>query len=235
MKRILVIEDDPDVNQNILDALKAEGLEGIPVFDGLLAFKLLSREKYAAVIMDVNLPGWNGFKLCKEFRKTDPQTPVIMLTAFSDLEDKVMGYESGADDYLGKPFFMKELMMKVHALIKRVQIASDENFSGNDLLIKDDLEVDLKKKSVVQSGQEISLTPREFQILVKLLQANGAVVSKKELIQEIWGSAFDLSSATNTIEVYINFLRNKLDKPFGRASIKTKIGFGYYFQSEDEH
>lgn len=235
MNRILVVEDDPDLSQNIRESLKAEQLEGVPVFDGLLAYRILDREEFDCVIMDVNLPGWDGFRLCREFRKLNQHTPVIMLTAFSELEDKVMGYEAGADDYLAKPFYMKELMLKIQALLKRSLVSADGSAGFSQLLVSGGLEVDLQKKSVVQDGLEINLTPREFQVLAKLLQAKGNIVSKKELVQEIWGSAFDLSSSTNTIEVYINFLRNKLDKPFGKTNVRTKVGFGYYYLAEGEH
>jgi len=235
MNRILVVEDDPDLSQNIRESLKAEQLEGVPVFDGLLAHRMLGREEFDCVIMDVNLPGWDGFRLCREFRQLNQHTPVIMLTAFSELEDKVMGYEAGADDYLAKPFYMKELVLKIQALLKRSAVSAEAQAGFSPLLVSGGLKVDLRKKTVVQDGQEINLTPREFQVLVRLLQAKGNVVSKKEFVLEIWGSAFDLASATNTIEVYINFLRNKLDKPFGKSSVRTKVGFGYYYRAEDEH
>ncbi|QDH79861.1 response regulator transcription factor [Echinicola soli] len=229
MKKILIVEDDVDLSRNIADSLRAEGIEPMVVYDGLLAAKLLERELFHGVIMDINLPGWNGFELCRYFRKRNQHTPVLMLTAFSELEDKVIGYEAGADDYLTKPFFMKELLMKVQVLLKRGQHQLDR--APNDPIITvGALKLNRTSKEVEQMGQKIDLTPREFQILEALLEANGNLVSKKELVQKIWGTTLDISSSTNTIEVYINFLRNKLDKPFGKQSIRTKVGFGYYYK-----
>ncbi|WP_114751490.1 response regulator transcription factor [Pleomorphovibrio marinus] len=227
MNQILLIEDDPKLNQNIKEALTEEGFVVEPVFDGLLAEKLMRRNSYDCILLDINLPGKNGYDLCTGFRQGDAKTPVLMLTAFDELEDKVKGYECGADDYLTKPFYMKELVLKVRSLIKRSPGISSSRDSSTEFQVSD-ISVLPGQKKVFRQGKEIPLTPREYQILMKLLHANGEVVPKKELIKEIWGKY--LETNTNTIEVYINFLRNKLDKPFGKGSIKTKIGFGYYFE-----
>jgi DNA-binding response OmpR family regulator len=228
MHQILLIEDDPKLNQNIKEVLTEEGFIVEPVFDGLLAEKLMNRKRYECIILDINLPGKNGYDLCVGFRKTDVATPVLMLTAFDELEDKVKGYECGADDYLTKPFYMKELVLKVKSLIKRTPPLSSANKGPTTDFQVSDITVRPGQKKVFRQGKEIQLTPREYQILLKLLHANGEVVPKRELIKEIWGKY--LETNTNTIEVYINFLRNKLDKPFGKDSIKTRIGFGYYFE-----
>ena len=224
--KILIIEDDPTLNRNIKEALTAEDYVAENVYDGLLAERMLQKNAYDCVIMDVNLPGKNGYDLLQSFREYNEQTPVIMLTAFGELEDKVKGFDMGADDYLTKPFYMRELLLRIQSLLKR------NNFSGEkkNVIATDDILINLGKKKLERQGQEITLTPREFQILVKLCETPGELVSKNDLIQEIWGSALDVN--TNTIEVYINFLRNKLDKPFGKNSIKTKVGFGYYLEVE---
>jgi len=222
--KILIIEDDPTLNKNINEALIAEGYIAESVFDGLLAERLLKKEKYDCIIMDINLPGKNGFDICKDFRQYNKNTPVIMLTAFGELEDKVQGYTCGADDYLTKPFYMRELLLRVNALLKR-----NTNTTTNakkEIITCGDILINLTSKKVTRQEKEISLTPREFQILVKLVENKGEIISKNELIKEIWGSIVDAN--TNTIEVYINFLRNKVDKPFGKNSIKTKVGYGYY-------
>ncbi|MBR9776579.1 MAG: response regulator transcription factor [Cytophagales bacterium] len=221
--KVLIIEDDPTLNKNINEALKVENLNTEYVFDGLLADRMLRKNNYDCIIMDINLPGKNGFDLCKEFRLHNAFTPVIMLTAFSELEDKIQGFDCGADDYLTKPFFMRELTLRVHSLIKRNKQIHSTNTS---ILVADDLTINDAQKKVHRQGNEISLTPREYQILMKLMEKKGEIVSKPDLIKEIWGSTFDAN--TNTIEVYVNFLRNKLDKPFGKNTIKTKVGFGYY-------
>ncbi len=196
------------------------------MFDGNLAARLLRKESFDCVIMDINLPGKNGFDLCAEFRTYNTVTPVIMLTAFSDLDDKLHGFSSGADDYLTKPFFMRELVVRIQALVKRGSAARN----NSEVIIAGDIMIFLGNKKVTRRDVEISLTPREYQILMRLMESKGELVSKADLIREIWGTSFDAN--TNTIEVYINFLRNKLDKPFGVNSIKTKVGYGYYLDIE---
>jgi DNA-binding response OmpR family regulator len=192
-----------------------------------LAERTSKREQFDCIILDINLPGKNGFELCKDFRKNNITTPVIMLTAFSELEDKVQGFECGADDYLTKPFFMRELLLRVNALIKR---KGQNTYSNESVFTFDDITLNDSTKKVFRQNKEIILTPREYQILLKLIQQPCEIISKADLIKEIWGSSFDAN--TNTIEVYINFLRNKLDKPFGKNTIKTKIGFGYYLDTQ---
>lgn len=225
--KILLIEDDLTLNQNISEALKAETFHVTSLYDGLLAERILKKEQFDCIIMDISLPGKNGFDLCKDFRHYDSDTPIIMLTAFSGLEDKVRGFDCGADDYLTKPFYMRELLLRINALKKRRHPAS----SRQTTITTDDMVIDLHTKKVIRQKREIQLTPREFQILLKLIEARGELVPKKDLIREIWGNILDAN--TNTIEVYINFLRNKIDKPFGRQSIKTKVGYGYYFDDTE--
>lgn len=224
MKSILLVEDDPELNDNIKNALKAEKHQVETVFDGELAKRLMTREKYDCIILDVNLPVFNGYELAKIVREKGDETPIIMLTAFGELDDKVKGYESGADDYLTKPFYMKELILRIQALINRSKNSKLD--SSSFTFTFDDITLNDKTKTVSRQGTPINLTPREYQILFKLIEAKGDVVSKNELIQLLWGKYID--SNTNTIEVYINFLRKKLDKPYEKNTIKTKVGFGYY-------
>jgi two-component system, OmpR family, response regulator len=223
--KVLIIEDDPILNKNINEALMAENLNTECVFDGLLADRMLKKNNFDCIVMDINLPGKNGFDLCKDFRQYNMNTPIIMLTAFGELEDKVQGFDCGADDYLTKPFFMRELTLRIHSLIKR----NKQNYSADtskSILIADDITLNDTQKKVIRKGKEISLTPREYQILLRLMENKGEIVSKSDLVKEIWGSSFNAN--TNTIEVYVNFLRNKLDKPFAKNTIKTKVGYGYY-------
>lgn len=227
MKKILVIEDDTAINKNIKEALTAEQMQVETVFDGLLAGKFLKKNEYDCIILDINLPHKNGYEICSEFRKYNTSTPVLMLTAFDELEDKVQGYDAGADDYLTKPFYMKELILRVHSLMKRgnAYIPTEP-----DSITTGDITIYPGTKKVTRQGREIVLTPREYQVLLRLILAKGELVPKRDLIKEIWGTSFDAN--TNTIEVYINFLRKKIDKPFGKDSIRTKIGFGYYFMDQ---
>ena len=227
MKNILLVEDDPTLSKNITDALKEEEWEVFTVYDGVLAEKMLKKDTYKCIILDVNLPGRNGFEICRDFRKYNTATPVLILTAFSELEDKIQGFDCGADDYLTKPFYMRELLLRVQSLVKRNTAQQSTSQRTKDL-VAGDIMIQNATKKVTRQGKEIVLTPREYHILVKLVENKGELVSKRELLKEIWGTTVDVNS--NTIEVYINFLRNKIDKPFGKQSIKTKIGFGYYFE-----
>nr|WP_317631044.1 response regulator transcription factor [uncultured Flavobacterium sp.] len=223
--KVLIIEDDPTLSQNIKDALLEEEIFSDTVFDGVLAERLLKNQLYDAVILDVNLPGKTGYEICKSFREFNTNTPVIMLTAFSELDDKIEGFNAGADDYLTKPFFMKELSTRIKLLIKKTQNFKYGNTEVTSYTFSD-ISVNTISKTANRLGVEIELTPREYQILVKLMIAQGELVTKAELIETIWGKAIDAN--TNTIEVYINFLRKKIDKAFQKNTIKTKIGFGYY-------
>lgn len=230
MKTILLIEDDAILSRNIHDALLEDQWQVEVAYDGLIAEKILKKKPFDCVILDINLPGKNGYEVCKGFRSYNTHTPVIMLTAFDELEDKVQGYDSGADDYLTKPFYLRELLLRIQSLLKRSETGNNRNNSETQVLHADDVQVNLAFKKVTRQGQEIALTPREFQILVKLVSSKGELVSKQDLVKEIWGNIVDAN--TNTIEVYINFLRGKIDKPFGKNNIKTKIGYGYYFEAE---
>ena len=222
--KVLLVEDDTTLNQNIKEYLLQEQFEIEVVFDGQIAAKVMKKTTFDCIILDINLPFKNGYELCKEFRIYNKSTPVLMLTAFDELEDKVNGFDCGADDYLTKPFYMKELAMRIRSLIKRnnnvAGLETSENITVEDIVINQ------KTKTVKRNDIEIILTPREYQILLKLALAKGELVDKQELVKEIWGGSFDAN--TNTIEVYINFLRKKIDKPFEKQLIKTKIGYGYY-------
>lgn len=226
--RILVIEDETTLNKNICEALLADNFTVDSAFDGFLAERFLKKEAFDCVVMDINLPKKNGYDLCKEFRTYNSHTPVLMLTAFDELEDKIAGFDSGADDYLTKPFFMKELTMRINSLIKRSRMAPDDE--GKETILAADIVINTAQRKVMRQNQEIQLTPREYQILVKLCRNKGEIVSKSELIKEIWGTSLGVN--TNTIEVYVNFLRNKIDKPFAKNTLKTKVGYGYYLDAE---
>jgi len=227
---ILIIEDDPDLNANIKEALISENYSVETAFDGQIGLKLLKKNNYDCVILDINLPFINGLEVCKQFREFNTQTPVIMLTAFGELEDKIEGYKKGADDYLTKPFFMQELILRINSLINRVgkNVSNDQS----DTLLVSDIILNKKQMKVFRDSKEINLTQREYQIILLLMQRKGEVVSKKEMLQEIWNTSF--VGNTNTIEVYINFLRNKLDKPFNKKTIKTKVGYGYYLDLDED-
>jgi len=221
---VLIIEDDPTLAHNIRDALTAEHFLVENVYDGSIAERLLRKNTFHCVVMDVNLPGTNGFDLCCNFRKFNDKTPVLFLTAFAELDDKIQGFNSGADDYLTKPFYMRELILRIQALIKR-----SESKHPSNIIVADDITINLQQKIIQRQTQNINLTPREFHILVRLCQHPGEIVSKQELLQQIWGT--NSETTTNVVEVFVNLLRNKIDRPFNKNSIKTKIGYGYYFDT----
>lgn len=221
--RILLVEDDINLSKDISHQLSVEKFEVDNAFDGLIAERMVQKYKYDCILVDVNIPGKNGFDLVKSIRHRQIATPIIMVTAFGEIEDKLYGFDSGVDDYIIKPFFFKELLARIKVFIKR-----SESYSAlsNDIIIVEDLVIDLLKREVKRNNEVIKLTAREFELLVALGQANGNAVSKKELISKIWGTSVEVN--TNTIEVFINLLRSKIDKQFEPKLIKTRIGFGYY-------
>ena len=221
--KILLVEDDLTMSQNIRSSLIEHHFDVEVAYDGLMAEKLLKKNAFDCIVLDINLPHRNGYEICQYYRTFNQVTPILLLTAFDELEDKVQGYESGADDYLTKPFYMKELIMRIQSLMKRSQHSVSDQ---SDIVMLEDIVIQRRNRIVKRNDIEIKLTPREYQILLKLVLAQGEVVNKQELIKEIWGGSFDAN--TNTIEVYINFLRNKVDKPFEKQLIKTKVGYGYY-------
>lgn len=222
MQQILIAEDDTNIASDLKQQLLNEGFEAEVVFDGLLAEKIISRKKFDCIILDINMPGKNGLEVCRAIRSQKITTPILMLTAFGEVEDKVQGFENGADDYLTKPFYFKELLARIKALLKR----STHQPETARVITIHDLTIDILTKSVSRTNKAIKLTAREFEILTTLAEAQGHVVSKKDLIKKIWGTLVEVN--TNTIEVFINSLRNKIDKHHETKLIHTRPGFGYF-------
>jgi DNA-binding response OmpR family regulator len=228
MQNILLVEDDMHIAADLKSQLSSEGFDVEVLYDGLLAEKMIIRKPFHCIILDVNIPGKNGFDVCASIRAQNISTPVLMLTAFGEMDDKIQGFESGADDYLTKPFFFKELLARIKALLKRgVQLEEQPQ-----KLNIEDLAIDFTSKKVARAGLTIKLTAREFEIIAVLASAKGNAVSKKELIQKIWGTAVQVN--TNTIEVFINSLRNKIDKNHSVKLLHTRQGFGYYLSAETD-
>ena len=191
-------------------------------YDGTIGHRLFQSNKYNLIILDINLPGINGFELCRIIRASDPHIPVIMLTSLLTIEDKVEGYDSGADDYVVKPFAFKELLLKIRAILKRTM---NQQLPTGNMLKADDLEMNLDSKEVTRRETKISLTAKEFQLLEYLLRNKNRVVSRSDIALNVWDIDFDTN--TNVIDVYINYLRNKVDKPFDQKLIQTHVGMGY--------
>ncbi|MBX2913854.1 MAG: response regulator transcription factor [Cyclobacteriaceae bacterium] len=228
MQHILIAEDDPNIASDLKLQFQREGFEAEIVFDGSLAEKIILRKSFDCIILDINMPGKNGLEICKGIRQQKVTTPVLMLTAFGEVEDKVLGFDSGADDYLTKPFFFKELLARVKALLKRRTTQPETPH----VIQVDTLVIDLTAKTVTRNETPVKLTAREFEILTTLAAAKGSVVSKKDLIRKIWGTVVEVN--TNTIEVFINSLRNKIDKHQPIKLIHTRPGFGYFLNHNHE-
>ncbi|MGM5632087.1 response regulator transcription factor [Apibacter raozihei] len=222
---ILLVEDDLRVSELIKRGLEEEGFTITTAFDGLSGKKLVIMHEYDLLITDIILPEINGLDLCKEVRIIKPELPILMLTALGTTDDKIEGFDAGADDYLVKPFEMRELAARIKVLLKR----SSKNKSGFILKFSD-LEMNLKTKIVKRNNQELSLTPKEFKLLEFLLQNQGRVISRTEIAEKVWDTHFD--TGTNFIDVYINYLRKKVDKGFDNKLIHTKSGMGFILKSE---
>lgn len=221
-RSILLVEDE----QKIADALKLglteNGYEVDVAYDGAIGMKLFNKQQYDLVILDINLPGMNGYELCRAVRAKDNNIPVIMLTALNALTDKIEGYDAGADDYIVKPFEFKELLLKVRVLLKRT---SQQNIPVGNFLKADELEINLDSKEVKRGDIAIQLTAKEFQLLEYLVRNKNKVVSRADIALNVWEIDFDTN--TNVIDVYINYLRNKIDKRFNKKLIQTQVGMGY--------
>ncbi|GAA4466728.1 response regulator transcription factor [Nibrella saemangeumensis] len=219
--KILVIEDEVKTIQSIRQGLEEHQWEVDVAYDGTMGFQLATRNPYALIISDIILPGINGLELCRKLREAQVSTPILLLTALGTTDDKVVGLDAGADDYLPKPFEFRELMARVRALTRRTGTVGQ---TANLLKIAD-LELNPDTKKVVRAGKEITLTAKEFQLLEYFLRHQGRVISKVELAEKFWDVTFD--TGTNVIEVYINFLRKKIDKDFEPKLLHTQIGMGY--------
>ena len=223
---ILLVEDEPKIARALQDQLQEKGFTVDLAYDGQAAEKMFFQNGYSLVILDINLPLKNGLELCAQFRKKNKNIPIIMLTALGEIQDKLEAFDLGADDYLVKPFNFNELLARIRVFVKRTDV-SDLFF---EVLKVADLEIDTAQKSVSRSGKKIQLSAKEYLLLELLTKSKGRVVSKQEIAEKVWDLNFD--TGTNTIEVYINFLRNKIDKPFEQKLIHTKPGFGYYVKEE---
>ena len=207
--KILIVEDDPRVAELIQRGLEEQGFDAHLAYDGLSGKKMVLQNDYNLVITDIVLPKMDGLDLCKEIRQTKPDTPILMLTAMGTTDDKIEGFDAGADDYLVKPFEMRELLARIRALLKR----HNKNINSTGFLLKfADLEMNLHTKIVKRNSIEINLTPKEFKLLEYMIQNPERVLSRVEIAEKVWGTTFD--TGTNFIDVYINYLRKKIDKDF---------------------
>ncbi|WP_316797623.1 response regulator transcription factor [Pedobacter frigidisoli] len=220
MFKIGVAEDDPKISALLKSALEENGYEVLSAADGISALQLFSASVFNLLIIDIMMPGLNGLQLCKRIRTTDQQTPILMLTAMGSIEDKVTGLETGADDYLVKPFHLRELLARVAAMLRRQGQETNEH-----LICFEDLCLNTQSKEVSRGGKLIDLSAKEFTLLELFMNNPNRLLSRQFIAEKAWDINFE--TGTNVIDVYINFLRKKIDKGFERKLIHTKINMGY--------
>lgn len=219
--RILVVEDEHRIANTIKKGLEQERFATDVSYDAASGFDLASTEDYDLIILDRMLPGVDGMEIVKKLRRDKIHTPILLLTAKSQIQDKVEGLDSGADDYLTKPFSFEELLARIRALVRRPKVTTPTTLSV------DDLTLDPKSFEVARAGRSIALSSREFALLEFLLRNKNRILTKDQIIDHVWN--YDADILPNTVEVYIKALRNKIDRPFKHSKplIHTVRGFGY--------
>lgn len=217
--KILIVEDEHLIASAIKKGLEQEHYTVDIAFDGEKGFDLASSGEYDLILLDLMLPKMNGLEVCRQLRQQQLQVPILMLTAKSQIEDKIKGFNSGADDYLTKPFAFEELLARVRALTRRPQK------SASEVITVGDLSINLSNYEVTRQGKPIILSGKEYSLLECLMRHANKILNKDQLIQHVWSYESDI--LPNTVEVYIRNLRQKIDQPFKTKLIKTIRGFGY--------
>jgi DNA-binding response OmpR family regulator len=222
--RMLVIEDEVRLADAVVRGLRAEGFDVDVATTGPDGLWRAREGSYSAIVIDILLPGLNGYALCRQLRDERVTTPILMLTAKQGEQDEAEGLELGADDFLRKPFSFLVLVARLNALIRRATNAPD------GALLIGDLHVDPMKRRVFRGPSDVVLTARELDLLVALARREGGVATKRELLAEVWGLDFD--GDANVVEVYVGYLRSKIDRPFARNSLQTVRTIGYRLVDE---
>lgn len=220
MKRLLLIEDEPNLARFVQLELEHEGFQVTVSFDGREGHQRASSEEWDIILLDIMLPGINGIEICRRLRGQQIKTPIIMLTARDTVLDRVAGLDSGADDYIAKPFAIEELLARMRALFRRIE---DDDADHEEIIVLHDLNVNTMSRSVSLKGKEIDLTKREFDLLETLLRHKNEVMTRERLLNEVWGYGAQIE--TNVVDVYIRYLRQKLDDH--HHLIQTVRGVGY--------
>lgn len=224
--KVLLIEDEHKTAASVKSWLEEAGFKVDCAFEGRLGLQLARQNEYDVILSDVIMPGMNGIELCRHLREAGLKAPVMLLSALSRPEDKVAGLNAGADDYLAKPFDFQELLARMNALFRRSGKQTKEAVK----LSYSDLQLNLHSLEVWRAGVKISLTPREFALLEYLIRNQGRVLSKAEISEKVWNLVPEIN--TNVIEVYVGYLRNKIDKGFDKRLIHTHFGVGYVLKAE---
>ncbi len=220
MMHILVVEDEVKVADHLKLGLEEQGYSVSVAYDGDLALRLFRQQPFDLLLLDAILPGKNGFQICQEIRNLGSDVKIIMLTALGTTDDKVDGLESGANDYMVKPFDFRELLARIKVHAKKA--GSD---FGKSLKVGD-LELDLSRKSAIRKNVKIDLTAKEFALLEYLMRHQGKVLSRMAITEHVWDLDFD--PGTNVVDVYVNILRKKIDRNFDSKLIHTRVGMGYF-------
>ena len=229
--KIILVEDEKKLANTIQAGLEEHDYDVTLAYNGKEGKDLLMNNNYDAIILDINLPYINGYELCRTVRQKNKIVPIILLTALNFTENKVEGFDLGADDYISKPFEFKELVARLKAVMRRAEFgkwATEEV----PVLAVTDLELDLNHKEARRGGQKITLTAKEFQLLEFLLRNKDKVVSREDISRSVWETEFD--PQTNVIDVYVNFLRKKLDRGFTPKLIHTQVGMGYILKDDQD-
>jgi two-component system copper resistance phosphate regulon response regulator CusR len=222
--KVLLIEDEPKTASSIKAFLDENGIAtelSLNASDGL---KKIDRQTFDVIVTDVIMPDMDGIKLSQVLRSRQIKTPILMISALDETEDKISGLDAGADDYLAKPFDLKELLARISALHRRSNLSN----LSSEKLNYEDLEINISTLEVTRAGKKIILTPKEFSLLEYLLRNQGRVIPKLEILEKVWNLGVEIN--TNVIEVYVNYLRKKIDKEFTDKLIHTHFGIGYYIK-----
>jgi DNA-binding response OmpR family regulator len=224
--KILLVEDEASVASFILRSLTEEGFEISLAPDGNLGYTLAKTHAFDLILLDVNLPGMNGYELCRKLREEGFTIPVLMLTALGATENLVTGFDSGADDYLSKPFKLAELLARIRALLRRTKLngAAQDDMASNILRFAD-LKLNTDEKTASRDGHPIELTATEYRLLEYLMQNPRRVLSRMDILEHVWGIDFNMN--TKVVDVYINYLRKKVDREHPTKLIQTAVGMGY--------
>ena len=226
--KVLIVEDDIKFARILAQGLKEQGIAAEAAFDGPSGLEKAKTKSFDALVLDVMLPGKNGFEVLKELRATGSRVAVIMLTARGGVGDRIRGLNLGADDYLPKPFVFQELLARLQAITRRPQV------EPQTLLRVADLELDPSTRAVQRAGQSIELSTREYALLELMMRRKGTVVTLAMILDQVWNSEYPGGEGSNVVAVYINYLRKKVDKPFASNLIQTVRGVGYRMNEEAE-
>jgi DNA-binding response OmpR family regulator len=227
-ERILLIEDEEKMARYLELELSYEGYTVDVAHDGRAGYERFEAENYDLILLDLMLPGINGLEVLRRIRK-NAETPVIIITCKDDVMDKVVGLDSGADDYMAKPFAIEELLARIRVTLKKTTVHSDKNDIG--VIVFKPLTVDTQQRMVKYNDEVIDLTKTEFDLLLHLIQNKNVVLTRKQIVSAVWG--FDYEGHTNIVDVYIRYLRTKIDERFDTKIIRTIRGVGYYAKEQE--